>query len=239
MPEIPQRKYATIQEFKRIIVENASKEERKRDYIGASEIGEKCSRKIWYNFNGYEKQPSNIVGLLAAEDGHTTEDLISKRLRLIPSIELYTHDENGEQFGFDLGFFKGHYDGVIRGVLEAPKTWHIYEVKTKEEKFINKLIKIIDTYGEKKALEKWDYKYYCQAVVYMYMEDLTRHYMIVSKPGGRGAISLRTDENKKLAQALIDKATRIYKLKTAPERAYNSKDYFECAWCQFRDECWK
>lgn len=238
MPKIPQRKYSTIREFKRIIVENSSKEKR-RNYIGASSIGDKCSRKIWYNYNGYDKEPSNWIGLLAAEDGHATEDLISKRLRLIPSVELYTHDENGCQFGFDLGFFKGHYDGVIRGILEAPKTWHIYEVKTKEEKFINKLEKLINEYGEKKALEKWNYTYYCQAVLYMYMENLTRHFMIISKPGGRDAISLRTESNNKLAQSLIEKATRIYKSKLEPERAYHSKDYFECSWCNFRNECWK
>jgi len=234
MVKIPQR--STVALIKEQI--ELRQERQNRDYIGASSVGDECSRKIWYQYNNYPKKDMGWLVLCAIEDGHATEQVIVNRYKMIDGIELHADDGTG-QFGFNYlneGWFKGHYDGVIKGLIESPDTWHIFEVKAKNEKFYNQLLKCIDTHGEKDALKNWDYLYYCQAVVYMHMEKITRHCMVVSKAGGRDFIQIRTEENPKLAMALIEKAKRIKDAKNPPERIAG-KDYFKCKWCDFYKEC--
>lgn len=232
MVQIPQR--STIDQIKEKIEE--AQERQQRDYIGGSLIGDECERKIWYDYNGYHKKDMGWKVLCAIEDGHATEDVMADRYRMLPNIELHTHDKDGKQFGFDNGIMKGHYDGVIRGLVEAPKTWHIWEVKTKEEKFLKELQKCIKDYGEKDALKNWDYQYYCQAVIYMHAEGFTRHCMTVAKAGGRDFMQIRTDANPQLAEALLQKAVRIKNAKNPPERTWG-KTFYKCKWCDFYEEC--
>lgn len=222
----------TTDKIKEILVD---KKEKPRCYIGASGIGHGCARKIWYDLKGYDKQLKPIGNVTAIEDGHRTEDVMADRLRLIDGIELHT-DQNGNQFGFDWGFMKGHYDGVIKGLLQAPKTWHIWENKTTKESNYNKLIKDIDTYGEKRALKQWNDMYYAQAVIYMHAEDLTRHYTTVTTPGGRDFIGIRTDKNTEFAEELIDKAKKISVMEEAPDRKWRA-DFWKCKMCDYRKEC--
>lgn len=227
----------TIEKIKELCEERTNSEPR-RTYIGASGIGHECARKTWYAYNGYDRLPIGWQGCFAIEDGHRTEDLIAERLRMVEGVELHTHKPDGSQYGFNNGYLKGHYDGVIKGILQAPSTWHIWENKAVNEKKFSKLIKLKLDLGEKKALEAWDYIYYVQAVLYMHMEGLTRHYTTVASCGGRDIISVRTNENPKLAEAMIAKAKRIHDAKEPPEKAW-SKDFYQCKWCEFREVCHK
>jgi len=156
-----------------------------RTYLGASAIGDSCERKLWYGLQGTPREPKRAQGIYAAEDGHRTEDLVAQRLRMIPGIELWTHKPDGKQYGFEDfgGQFKGHADGVIRRLLQAPKTVHIWENKTKEPKYFKSFQKAVAEKGNKNALKAWDLLYYAQAVILMDHFDLTRHYLTVTTPG--------------------------------------------------------
>lgn len=228
----------------KLAVEGVASQEPPRNYLGASAIGDECARKLWLTINPewiherysvtYKPMPYNNVA--AIEDGHRTEDLIVERMRLVDGLQLWTKDDNGEQYGFDWGFLSGHYDGVILGLFQAPKTPHIFEVKCCKDKKYAALQKCIRDYGEKNALKHWDEVYYAQAVIYMEAEELTRHYLVCSLPGGRDQISVRTEANPKFAKALIEKAKRIHGAKEPPERIAG-KDYFKCKWCKFYEVC--
>lgn len=234
MVELPKR--GTVDLIKETIEKN--QERQNRNYIGASSIGDECSRKIWYAYNNYPKKEMGWLVLCAIEDGHRTEALMVDRYRMVEGIELHADDGTG-QFGFDYngeGWLKGHYDGVIKGLSESPNTWHIWECKAKTEEKFKELKKCIDTYGEKEAMKNWDYLYYCQAVLYMHMEKLTRHCMVVAKAGGRDFVQIRTEANPKLAKALIAKAERIRDAKQPPEKIAG-KNYYKCKWCEFREVC--
>ncbi len=212
--------------------------EKPRTYIGASGINGDCDRRIWLSYKGH-KSKFKADTLRAINDGHTTEETINNILKKIPSIELHTHDENGNQYGFsDLnGIYKGHYDGVIRGIPQSPNTWHIYEVKCVDQKFYNELKKIIETYGEENALREWRPTYYGQAVTYMWYEKLTRHVTVVSKPGGRGEpLIVRTKQNHTFAKQLRDKAEMLSQMQTPPERI-GGENYFKCKMCGLYEVC--
>ena len=231
-----------------------------RTYLGASSIGESCSRRLWYGFNGYERKPIESTGLMAIEDGHKTEDIIAERLRLVPGVKLYTQDENGKQFGFceqvpllvtrDIidprtgqvtgkqthGDFKGHYDGVIKGLLQAPKKFHIWENKAVNQKKFDLFRKTKNEIGEKQTLKKWDYTYWAQGQIYMHYEKIDRHYLTVATPGGRDVESCRTEYDKDAALALIEKAKRIIRAIEPPARI-GPPTWFECKFCPFYDVC--
>lgn len=221
-------------------VEDRGNSEPKRDYLGASILGHKCERFVWYNLNHAEKSaPIEARGFYAIEDGHRTEQLVIERLRLISGITVWDKDETGEQFGFKDGRFSGHLDGVILGLLQAPKTPHVLEVKCCNEKKFNELIKLKDKHGEKAALEQWDYTYYVQGMIYCGKMDIDRHYLLVATPGGRNIVSCRTDFNKDFYQSMLQKKDRIISSTQAPERISSYKEFYECKFCRFSDFCWK
>ena len=216
------------------IIEAETNNQPKRNYIGASSIGD-CARKIWYRYHTDMRETFDASTIRLFNSGHRCEDVMAAHLRKLPFIKLHTHDSTGRQFGFVDGPFAGNYDGVIEGLLQAPTTPHLWENKeTGEDKF-NALRKLIGE-DEKTALSKWNKVYFAQAIVYMHKAELKRHYMTVCTPGMRNYLSCRTEANPEMAEGLIAKAKRIASMKEPPERI-GGKDWYECKWCSFYDVC--
>lgn len=209
-----------------------------RGYLGASQIGEECERKLWYGYNGYPRPPMGIKGILATEEGHRTEDWMAAQLRLIPGIQLWTHNDEGGQYGFSKldGKFKGHADGVILGLLQAPKTPHVWENKACAEKAFNAFKKCIDDYGSKNALENWNLTYFGQAQTMMKELQLERHYLTVCLSGGRDVISARTEYQPGKAKFLEEKAVRVTNATSPPSRISNNPSFFKCKFCDYNKE---
>ena len=237
MVAIPEYLDPTLQAMRAAMEAKASREA-PRSYVGASSIADPCSRKLWYGLHGFPTEPIKSSGLMAIEDGHRTEDLVAARLRLVPGLELWTHNEDGGQYGFaDLGgLFKGHIDGVVRGLLQAPKNPHIWENKATNEKKFAAFTKAKLTYGEKLALKQWDPVYYGQGQIYMRYLELDRHYITVTTPGGRDIASARTEYDPVMADALVRKAQHIIDSKSPPERI-GGPDYYLCKWCRHYTTC--
>ncbi len=235
MAKIPTYRDPTIEDIQQKIVD--SQELMSSKNIGFGVIGEKCNRKLWYNINNDETEKFSHETLRIFRNGHRDEAVMAEELRLVDGIELHTHDPNrgNKQYKLDDfdGRFTGRLDGVIRGLKQSPKKWHVWEHKSvKDEKF-DKLIQLIIELGEKNALEKWNFVYYCQAQSNMKYSDLDSHYMTVSTPGLRRVTGLRTELDIKFADALSMKAKRIINAKEPPER---NKTH-ECNWCRWKDIC--
>lgn len=210
-----------------------------RTYLGMSQIGSPCDRALWYSFRWAARRFIKAKGLKAIEDGHRGEELMAQRLRMVPGIELHTHDVNGQQFGFSAigDHFQGHMDGAILGIIEAPNTWHVWEHKQVNEKKFNELKKAIVEHGEKNALKHWDETYYAQAVCYMEMTGMERHFLTCSTPGGRDQISVRTEANSKYAKELFERAERIIFSPIPPERMSADPAWYQCRWCDYHAIC--
>ena len=52
-----------------------------RHYLGMSQIGEECERKLFYSFRFCDVNEPNIVGTKAANDGHRQELEMAKSLK--------------------------------------------------------------------------------------------------------------------------------------------------------------
>jgi len=214
--------------------------EKARPYLGMSGIGRECRRQIWYDFRWCSESTFDAATLRRFEDGHRTEDLEADRLRLVEGIELITTDpRTGNQIGFvDIGgHFRGHADGAIKGLIQAPAAWHCWEHKATNDKKQAELAKLKADKGEKDALRHWDPVYFGQGVLYMHYSGMARHYLTCSTPGGRHTISVRTNANEQAALALIEKARQIIQSPEPLERLSESPEFYKCKWCQHQAVC--
>jgi hypothetical protein len=221
-------------------LEDRALRDKPRRYLGMSAIGHSCERNLWYIFRWVTRTRFSAEALKRFADGHAAEDVQAQRLRLVEGVTLWTVDpKTGRQFGYTDhgGHFGGHKDGVIAGILQAPKTVHVWEHKAVNDTKLAKLEKLKAELGEKQALAAWDTVYYAQAVLYMHYSQLNRHYLTASSPGGRRTVSCRTEANPELALRLIAKAERIIFGKRPPARLSNDPSWFECRWCSHREIC--
>lgn len=211
-----------------------------RSYLGMSGIGHECLRKGWYDFRWASASSFDAETLYRFDDGHRSEDIMADRLRLVADIKLETVDQyTGEQFGFkDLGgHFSGHADGKIAGLLQAPKTQHIWEHKATNEKKQAKLEKLKRELGEKAALAAWDEIYYVQAQLYMHYSGLKRHYLTCASPGTRTTISVRTNYDKSVAEQQISNARTIIAAAIPPAKLSDDPSFYKCGWCNHKGIC--
>ena len=210
-----------------------------RPYLGMSAIGNPCERALWYQFRWAIQPEFNAATLYRFADGHKSEDIMAERLRMVKGIELYTVGADGNQFGFSDfgGHFRGHMDGAIKGLLQAPKTWHVWEHKATNEAKFKKLGKLKQELGEKNALKEWDYTYYAQAILYMHYSGMERHYLTCATAGTRDHISVRTEANPDEAKKLIAKAERIIFSDRAPMPISTDASFYLCKWCPAKGFC--
>lgn len=238
MVKIPTYGDPTLRALERAVEREQHNEER-RQYLGASMIGDPCVRKIWYEYNNYPREEISHIGLMAAQSGYFAEEITAKRLNSIEGIDLITHDADGNQIGFKAfdGEFAGHVDGIITGLLQAPKAKHIWEHKDKDHKKFNDFKNTKEKFGEKNTLANWDIRYFAQAQIYMHYLHIDRHYMTVSYAGGRKYDSCRTEYQPEQAEMYIDRAEKILNATAEPPRISDKKDFYQCRWCQFKDVC--
>lgn len=239
MAAIPCPSDPTIDALRAAVEARAAAEE-PRPYLGMSSIGRPCDRELWLTFRWAMPSPYSVDALWRFEDGHRSEDVMAARLRLVPGVHLRTVDpRTGQQFGFvDLGgHFRGHCDGMVTGLLQAPKTLHVWEGKATNEKKYADLIKWKQQVGEKNALHEWDYTYYCQGVMYMAYAEAPRHYLTASTPGARAMVGVRTDTNLDLARTLRDRAERIITAAEPPPKLSENPGWYQCKMCALHSLC--
>lgn len=211
-----------------------------RPYLGMSAIGHPCERWLWYSFRWAVREQFDCDTLWRFDDGHRSEDVMADRLRLVPGVQLRTIDAStGRQFGaVDLGgHFRGHADGLVTGLVQAPKALHVWEAKAVNEKKATELDKLKAVHGEKAALAKWDEVYYAQAILYMAYFEAPRHYLTASTPGARLMTSVRTDTNLDAARRLRAKAERIITAAEPLPRMSDDATFYRCRWCAAHAVC--
>lgn len=240
MVAIPSRIDPTLEAADRAL-EIIEKRKPRRTYLGMSAIGHPCARKLWFDYHRPGSGAAfDAITLKRFADGHASEDVMANRLRLVPGLTLLTIDpETGRQFGFsDLDDrFKGHMDGAILGLIQAPKTWHVWEGKCTNEKKFQKLASLKESLGEKSALKEWDETYYAQAILYMHFSGMDRHYLTVCTPGARDWISCRTEADPAFAIQSIEKARRILDARVPLAKISNDPAWFQCRFCDHKEQC--
>lgn len=193
-------------------------------YLAMSDLGEACSRKLWYKFRNYLPKEA-VAGRIQRifETGQEQENRVIKALQGIALVgncqaRVSACDDH----------LQGAIDGEILGLSEAPQTTHLLEIKSHNEKNFREL--------EKEGVEKGFFKHFVQFQIYGYLRKLERYFYIAINKNDEAIYQERGEINPVFAQAQIQRAERIIRSEVAPERI-GKEDSFECKWCYFAGIC--
>ncbi len=212
----------------------------KRDYLGASRIGEPCLRQTQYERQGIEpdngkSKDGKTLRILQA--GHVFEDMTARELKLA-GFDLRTAQLDGSQFGFSAADdrLRGHIDGVLCGGplgFQYPALW---EHKALGAKSWNEVVK--------KGVAVARPVYAAQIALYQAYMKLTEAPAILTARN-RDTQQLYHEPvpfDAALAQRMSDRAVQILEATQAGEllpRIVGNPSYFQCRWCAFTNRCWK
>ena len=160
------------------------------------------------------------------ETGKREEERVYRNLRSI-GIEVNESQFYFKKFG---GHFAGSCDGALLGHPDAPKTWHLIEIKTHSLKSFN--------YLKENGVKKAKPEHLAQMQVYMNELGLTRAlYFAVCKNDDQ-IYTERIELNKKEAEKLKEKAKTIIESAKAPKKIGNTHDScFDCIYCDYKSAC--
>lgn len=206
-----------------------------RSHMGASIMGGKCGRSIWYSFRWATK--SNFTGRIQRlfNRGHLEEARFIACLLAI-GVTVYQHDDNGKQFRISgsAGHYGGSGDGVGINIPDLPAGLAaVLEFKTHNDASFKKLVK--------EGVRSAKFEHFVQMQQYMRKMGLTvALYMAVNK---------NTDElyaeiimlDIATADTFIDRADKIIWMQFAPEKIGSppSPGNFDCKWCDHKPVCFQ
>ena len=189
-----------------------------RNYLGMSQIGDPCKRKIWFGFRGYTSLPLDGRAAMIFDIGNRVEDAVIHWLKEAG----YQIDSQQLDFSAHNGFFKGHCDGIIHGVTSRP---HILEIKSANEKKFKAF--------KENGIAKVSPTYYGQVQCYMGYSGLERALWVVMNKNTCEIYTERCYFNREDFNALHQKAAEIIKSSIMPQKTESSL----CEWCDFRLWC--
>lgn len=204
-----------------------------RPYLGMSQLGDECWRKLWYSFRFCAEKTISAKLNRIFQTGHRQEHWIVQDLQSI-GIETWNTEDDQYEFSCVSGHCLGHGDGFCKNVPEAPKTEHLLEFKTANDKKFKEFVK--------KGCKDTNYTYYCQQIIYMHFKEITRSLFIVYNKNDSSYYIERIRHDPELAKELIRKAEDIITSEDVNEFkriGNNDPSFYKCAWCDFRDVCFK
>ena len=201
-----------------------------RAHLGASEIGETCERKLWYNFRWASWVRFSGRMLRLFETGQLSEERLASSMQAV-GIEVHLFDSSGKQFSFREfgGHFSGSMDGCALGVFAAPKTWHVLEFKTHNAKSFAALLK--------KGVQEAKPEHYAQMQTYMHHTGMTRALYIAENKDTSEIYEERVRYDAAFAIQLVAKAKRVVFSPTPLQKVSDSPEAFACKWCPHSNVC--
>jgi hypothetical protein len=191
--------------------------------VRGSSLGHPCERHLWYRFR-WAHRPELFDGrkLRLFHTGHVEEARMIAWLRMTGAEVFDVDPATGEQWEVVAleGHFKGHADGVVIGIVEAPVAKHLLECKTHNEKSFLQLKR----HGV--AISKPEHV--AQMQIYMHLLGLDRAFYLAKHKDTDELYAERVRYDVAQALALMAKAERIATANKAPARASDDPGYFLC-----------
>lgn len=220
-------------------------EDGRRSHLGASVIGGKCARAVWYGYRWAHKRlargrknehpvDANARMLRLWNRGHL-EEARFLALLLMAGVQVYQQDENGKQFRLYAlgGHFSGSGDGFAMGVPDLPfGVPCLLECKTHSDKSFQELVDV----GVKLAKPQ----HYVQMQVYMGEFGLQYAlYLAVNKNDDTLHAEIVAYDGPTHAQYMERARSLIFEGHNAPLRLRGaSPGYHVCKYlCDYTDVC--
>lgn len=203
--------------------------------VPMSDAANECERAIWYRLR-WAAPPEQIDGKRQSrfDTGNNWEQRLLDALEAAGVQVERVDPATGKQFRIELagGWLRGKMDGRALGVPEAPKTEHVVECKSHNEKSFKELLKHQPPTGEGLRKSKPDHFTQCQA--YMHAEGLKRCLYLAVNKNTDDLYAERVEYDAEFAMRLEAKVARIAATDRAPGRLHDdptSKAAFACGWC--------
>jgi len=203
-----------------------------REHLGASIIGRACSRDIWYSFRWVtpSKFPGRILRLF--NRGQREEAVFISELKGIGVDVQEVDPRTGEQWQYSTlgGHFGGSGDGIaVSGVIEAPKSPHILEFKTHNDKSFKQLVK--------EGVLKAKPEHYAQMQVYMGLSKIDRALYGAVNKNDDDQYFERIEADKADFDKLIARAEMIITSDKPPAKISEDPGWYQCNFCDHRSTC--
>lgn len=198
------------------------REEPRRRHLGASSLGEKCLRHIYYEFRWYN---SSVMGgriLRLFTTGKLEEARVVGDLK---SVGIVVSDAQNQ-----LRDVSGHIGGSVDGVVQyGDDEPHILEIKTHSDKNFKKF--------EKQNVMNAYPKHYTQVQMYMGLSGI--------KNTLYAGVNKNTDElyfevipfDEEEYELATEKARNVVLASAPPPRIKDIPGWFECKMCRFYNIC--
>lgn len=209
----------------------AAAEDWRRPHLGASQLGRPCARALWYGFRWAAAPQHDGRMLRLFRRGQREEAEFVRELRAA-GIEVEAVDRGtGAQFRFAVvgGHVGGSMDARLRGLPEAPQTWHVAEFKTSNAKAFAKL--------QKEGVEKAKPEHHAQMQCYLHWSGLTRAFYLCVNKDTDELYSERVQYDPATAEALMAKAERVVTAAEPPPRLSDDPSWFACKFCDYHAVC--
>ena len=201
-----------------------------RPHLGASLIGHACERHLWLTFRWAraKKWPGRMLRLF--ETGQLEEPRLVKNLRRI-GVQVHETAPDGKQWRVSElgGHFGGSMDGAGVGFPEAPKTWHVLEFKTHNDKSFNELVK--------GGVEKAKPMHYAQMQTYMGLTGMERAFYMAVNKNDDTLYTERIEFDMVQFKKIMERAERVIRAAEPPLRCSNDPSWYVCKMCDFHPLC--
>ena len=226
-----------------------------RKHLGASEIGQSCSRKLWYIFRWCFSAQFKVVDPKTLQPdpeqthinkgrmmrlfnrGHEEEPRIIEHLKGI-GVQVWAHDASGEQF--HISGVLGHFGGSLDGICRLPESYGIdepvlLECKTNGSHYVMKdlakdgtMIKVKGQHYAQMCCYGSDPKYNFNFALYV----------LVNKSDDVIYIEL-VKLNHSIGKEMLAKAEQVVLSRVPPPRLSDNPTYWECKFCDAFEICHK
>jgi hypothetical protein len=203
----------------------------RRDHLGASVLGNPCTRALWYGFRWATtiKHGGRLLRLF--DRGQREEQFIVAQLRRI-GIDVMDRDPNtGRQWSYSAigGHVGGSADALAVGVPQSPTKPHVLEFKTSGTKQFDDLLK--------RGCEGSKPLHYVQQQCYMHWQGFERSlYVVVCKEDDR-VYSERIKYVPEVARAAENKAAVIVRASEPLPKLSEDASYYACKFCDHYSGC--
>ena len=202
-----------------------------RGYLGASLIGDECSRKIQFEWMCGSSFPARVRSIFAR--GHYFETESKQQL----GNAGFIFEPSIEKLGFVVadGLMAGHADGVVARVpvgveLATPSIWECKGLNAKNFRAV-----------ERDGLAKVFPKYAAQVALYQNFLDITNPALVtIVNADTCERLHFTVEFDARLAQEATNRAINIIEVTRAGEllpRLDPGLEDFRCKWCSHLERC--
>lgn len=208
----------------------------KREYIGMSELGDECLRRVYYNTINAPRKKLKGSKVRIFETGHVFEAMVFVWLNNA-GFSLIASGEYGDQFEVTTanGLIKGHLDGIIFSGPDIGVAYPIgWETKALGDKWWKQIVK--------NGLEIANPKYYGQMQLYMAYQKLDNFLFTTINKNTEELYPEIIPFDPLSAQAFSDRGVNLIhacREGMPPKRMCPSASFWEAKLCEFVDVCFK